>query len=130
MNQYQSDGRHDHCGACCGGGCAGCGSALQLTQGELDLLLHFAELPFLPVARRWDSEVPIYLEDGTQSEKEMSLIIIALQQKRLIRLDYGLPLSGFDYEAYQDYPVRGSMALTARGQQVLEHLEIYGIGES
>ena len=44
MNQYQSNGRHDHCGACCSGGCAGCGSVLHLTQGELDLLLHFAEL--------------------------------------------------------------------------------------
>jgi hypothetical protein len=59
----------------------------------------------------------------------MSQIITALQQKQLIRLDYDLPLSGFDYEVYGKYPAQGSMALTARGQQVIEQLEIQGIEE-
>jgi hypothetical protein len=119
---------HDHCGACCSGGCTGCGG-LELTQGELDLLWRFAEIPFLPVARRWDSETPIYLEDDARPTEELSLIIQALQQKQLIRLDYDLPLSGFGYAAYHDYPTQGSMALTARGQQVIEQLEIQGILE-
>jgi hypothetical protein len=95
----------------------------------LDLLWHFAEIPFLPVARRWDSETPVYLENSAVPKEEMSLIVAALQQKQLIRLDYDLPLDGFDYEAYRDYPAQGSMALTARGQQVIEQLEIQGISE-
>jgi len=31
--------------------------------------------------------------------------------------------------AYKDYPVHGSIALTQRGQQVLELLEVQGITE-
>jgi hypothetical protein len=128
LNQTPETCGHDHCGACCSGGCPGCGS-LELTQGELDLLWRFAEIPFLPVARRWDSETPIYLEDATRPPEELSLIIQVLQQKQLIRLDYDLPLSGFDYASYASYPAQGSMALTARGQQVIEQLEIQGILE-
>jgi hypothetical protein len=130
LRQDTTNCGQNHCGACCSGGCTGCGGALELTQGELDLLWRFAEIPFLPVARRWDSETPIYLEDCTTSVDEMSKIITALQQKQLIRLDYDLPLSGFDYEAYGNWPAQGSMALTARGQQVIEQLEIQGIEES
>jgi hypothetical protein len=102
---------------------------LQLTQGELDLLRRFAQIPFLPVARRWDSETPVYLEEPEKSAEELSLVIAALQQKQLIRLDYDMPLAGFDYDAYRDYPAQGSMALTARGQHVIELLEIQGIEE-
>jgi hypothetical protein len=102
---------------------------LQLTQGELDLLRRFAQIPFLPVARRWDSETPIYLEEPDKKTEELSCVIAALQQKQLIRLDYDMPLSGFNYAAYRDYPAQGSMALTARGQQVIELLEIQGIEE-
>ena len=43
---------HNHCGTCCGGSCGGCGGALELTQREVDLLRLFAQIPFLPVARR------------------------------------------------------------------------------
>jgi hypothetical protein len=100
-----------------------------LTAGELELLRCFAQLPFLPVARRWDREDPVYLEDGARPPEEMASIITALYQKQLIRLDYDLPLTNFAYEAYGDYPVHGSMALTARGQQVIEQLEIQGIEE-
>jgi hypothetical protein len=120
---------HDHCGACCGGGCGGCGDALELTREELELLGRFAQLPFLPVARRWDSEEPICLEGEGRSAAELAPVITALQRKRLIRIDYDLPLSNFDYGAYEGFPARGSMALTARGQQVIELLEIQGIEE-
>lgn len=119
---------HDHCGACCGGscggGCGGCGSgALYLTEGEVALLRRFAQMPFLPVARRWDAETPVCLE-ATETTAQS---ITGLQQKGLIRVDYDLPLSGFDYADYGDYPAHGSMALTARGQQAVDVLEIYGI---
>ena len=119
---------HDHCGACCGGscggGCGGCGSgALYLTEDEVALLRRFAQMPFLPVARRWDAETPVCLE-ATEATAQS---ITGLQQKGLIRVDHDLPLSGFDYADYGDYPARGSMALTARGQQAVDVLEIYGI---
>ena len=109
-----------HCGACCGG-------TLQLTQGEIDLLFRFAQIPFLPVARQTGSEQPVCLEDGEAHREELSRIISALSQKGLIRLDYDLPLSNFDYSEYRDFPLRGSMALTAAGQQAADQLEIQGI---
>lgn len=117
------------CGACCGGSCGGCGDTLLLTQGEIDLLLRFAQLPFFPVARRQDSEAPVCLEDGPAAAEELSRLLTALEKKGLIRVDYDLPLSNFDYAGYGGYPRRGSAALTAAGQQVAEQLEIQGIGE-
>lgn len=124
---------HNQCGGCGGGGCSsggcgGCGDrALEMTQPEIELLLDFAQTPFLPVARRADSEVPVYLESERHTQSEFGAILAALAQKRLIRLDFDLPLVNFDYAAYQAYPHKGSMALTAAGQHVLDLLEIQGI---
>jgi hypothetical protein len=69
----------------------------------------------------------VYLEDQTRSAEEYGLIVSCLFQKRLIRLDYDLPLVNFDYGAYAPYPHKGSMALTHLGQRVLELLDIQGI---
>ena len=110
----------------CGGGCSqcgGCASTLTLTQDEIDMLLTFGQIPFLPVARKADDMIPIYLE---QTGKDFSLILACLEKKQLIDIDYRVSLSGFDYSAYKGFPVHGSMALTARGQQVLELLELQG----
>ena len=101
-----------------------------MTEAEINLLMDFAQTPFLPVARRADSEVPIYLENDRYSPEKYEKIIAALCQKRLIRLDYDLPLVNFDYAAYQAYPHRGSMALTVIGQRAVELLEIQGISEA
>lgn len=118
----------DTCGGCSScGGCSGCGSALELTDKELALLQVFAQCPFLPVARKAGDEVPVYLEWGDPAEN--ALILQCLEKKDLIDIDYHLPLKGFDYDAYTPYPLHGSMALTARGQQVLELLEIQGIND-
>ena len=118
---------HNHCDTCCGGSCGGCGGALELTQREVDLLRLFAQIPFLPVARRQDSETPVFLENGAASGEEFGAVITALCRKQLIDLDYDLPLSNFDYADYARYPRKGSMALTARGQAVVALLEIQGI---
>ena len=83
----------------------------------------------LPVARRWDSEEPMYLEDGAEKAAANGELLKALCIKGLISLDYDMPLSGFDYAAYEGYPCRGSMALTAEGQRVIEQLEIQGVEE-
>lgn len=104
------------CGACCGG--------LRLSQAEIDLLLRLAQIPFLPVARQAGSGQPVCLEAELSAPGE---VLTALWQKGLLQLDYDLPLLNFDYRAYAAYPHRGSMALTARGQQVAEQLEIQGI---
>ncbi len=110
----------------CGGDCAnctGCRGALTLTEGEIQILRRLGEIPFLPVARKADSMEPVYLEEELA---DASLVLQCLEKKELISIDYE-PLKGFDYSAYAGYPVRGSFALTARGQQVLELLDVQGI---
>ena len=119
----------DTCGGCSNcGGCSGCGNSLSLTPGELELLQTFSQCPFMPVARKTDSETPIYLESG--SEAENALILACLEKKDLIDIDYHMPLRGFDYSAYGSRTLHGSMALTLRGQQVLELLDLQGIDEA
>lgn len=116
----------------CGGNCAscsGCGGALVLNAGEIDMLMRLGQIPFLPVARRMEDTSPVYLEDSVYSREEYSLILQCLEKKGLISLDYDKPLASFDDGAYAAYPIRGSMALTFRGQQVLELLEVQGLDE-
>ncbi len=118
------------CGHCDGNceSCGGCQGALVLTEGEVELLQKLAQIPFLPVARRADDTVPVYLEEDNHSREEYSLLLQCLEKKNLIELDYSQPIKSFDYSAYTGFPVHGSFALTQRGQQVLELLEIQGIG--
>lgn len=113
------------CEKCCGN-CGGCGNTLELNAGELSMLRKLGQIPFLPVARRTDDETPIYLEDDTLTQAEWSLILQCLEKKGLISLDFDMPLRG-DPGIYAPYPIHGSMALTARGQQVLELLDIQGL---
>lgn len=117
-------------GGCCGS-CGSCGGGRELwvTEGEVALLNRFAELAFLPVARRWDSEDPVYLEDGVEKAPLNGDLLKALQFKGLISIDYDMPLAGFDYAAYEGYPCRGSMALTEAGQRAVELLAIQGAEE-
>lgn len=116
------------CGGCGGGcgGCGGCGRELELTQTEVELLRLFAQIPFLPVARRTDSQEPVFLDPGAGPAEAVGPAINALSRKGLIQLDYSLPLRNFDYSEYGPCLERGSMALTARGQAVVELLEIQG----
>ena len=109
------------------GGCSGCAKTLVLTQAEIDMLKKLGQIPFLPVARKADDMTPIYLEDSDCTCEEYSLVLQALEQKGLISIDYGAPLIGADMSAYKGLPVHGSMALTGRGQTVLETLELQGI---
>lgn len=111
----------------CSGGCGGCARELTLTEGELEILNKLAQIPFLPIARKIDDATPIYLEDEAYSREEYSLILQLLEKKSLITLDFDRPLKNCDCSS--DYPIHGSMALTARGQQVLDLLELQGIQE-
>ncbi|MBQ3530191.1 MAG: hypothetical protein IJA47_06860 [Oscillospiraceae bacterium] len=110
----------------CSGNCSGCGKVLELSQGEIDLLQALGQYSFLPVARKADDMTPVYREESAYTEAEYSLFIQLLEKKNLIYLDY-TPLKGAKMGLYPEYPVHGSMALTQRGQQVLDLLETQGI---
>ena len=110
----------------CGGNCAscsGCARELVLTEEELGFLDVLSQIPFLPVARKMGEETPAFPEKDTP---RMSLLLQCLEKKGLISLDYDKPILGCDYGAY---PIRGSLALTQRGQQVLDLIQIQGSGE-
>ena len=107
--------------------CSGCARELVLTEKEIDFLNILGQYAFLPVARTMGDLTPVYLEEGDR--EEMSLLLQCLEKKGLISLDYDKPLKGFDDSAYEGYPIRGSMALTERGQKVLELLEYQGAGD-
>ena len=109
------------------GSCGGCAKALVLTGAEIGMLQKLGQIPFLPVARKADDMIPVYLEDADCTQEEYSLVLQALAQKGLISIDYDAPLTGADMTAYKGYPVHGSMALTQRGQTVLEMIETQGI---
>lgn len=110
--------------------CSGChntpcpaGGSLEMTQPELEFLNTISQLAFVPVARRADDMTP----HGFPDSEELTLVLQVLEKKQLITIDYDGVLKGWDYSALPQYPVRGSAALTQRGQSVLELLEIQGI---
>ena len=113
-----------HCNGNCAA-CSDCARELELTSREIDFLDNLAQYAFLPVARTMGDLTPVYLEEGER--EEMSLLLQCLEKKGLISLDYDKPLKGFDMSAYRNYPIHGSMALTERGQKVLELMEYQGI---
>ena len=72
-------------------------------------------------------DTPVYLEESEKTPEEYSLILQCLEKRGLISIDYDKPLKSFNDSAYASYPVRGSFALTQRGQQVVELLDVQGI---
>ena len=122
-----------NCGNCSGncadcGGCGGCGNALTLRAEEIRFLQELGQYSFLPVARKMSDMIPVYLENGETEKELMSLVLQCLEKKMLIDITYD-PLPGADMSAYKGYPVHGSIALTQRGHQVLELIEVQGIEE-
>ena len=114
-----------NCGSCTGncGSCGGCAGSLVLTEKEVELLQLLGQVAFLPVVRKASDMIPVYPES---SDPDATAVLACLEKKGLVDLDYRAPLQGFDYGACKGYPVHGSMALTERGQQVLELLELQG----
>lgn len=112
------------CGNC--QSCGGCQASLELTEGEVELLRALSQFAFLPAARKADEETPMYLEDDRYTPEEYSILLQLLERKRLISIDYDMPLGSYG-PAYAPYPVRGSFALTQRGQTVTEQMDIWGI---
>ena len=106
------------------GGCSGCARELVLSREEIEFLRKLGQYAFLPVARELGDATPHYPEPD--APENSSLLLQVLEKKGLISLDYDKPLAGFT-GSYGDYPIRGSMGLTQRGQQVLELMEYQGI---
>lgn len=121
---------NDRCGGCskCET-CGGCGGgSLTLTPQEVQVLELLRTYAFLPVARRADTMEPHCFEPGMPEGGSLALEL--LEKKSLVELDYSKPMGNFDYGQYKGFPVKGSVGLTLRGQQVLELLEIQGIAET
>ena len=116
---------------CCGNcsGCSGCSAALVLSPEEIEFLNKLGQIPFLPVARKMGDLTPVYLEEGEAAAAQHTLTLQLLEKKGLISLDFDTPMKGFSSELYAGYPILGSMALTNRGQQVLEMMELQGVEE-
>ena len=132
-----------------GAGCGGCGSS-ELNREERAILLELAQTPFLPLVQfvRRESYFapleplepsPVYLRTGEEDTAEIELVSLALRRlasSGYLTLDYDIPLSGYDYVLYQTsalcrrlaqmnpgytiLPKRGSMALTAAGQNAAD----------
>lgn len=116
----------ESCGGCTDcGGCSDCGGSLILTDPERDFLLELAQTPFLPVARNASEETPVYLEAGEENRALYGRVLLALERKGLVSLDYDIPMRAYP-AGYSAYPTRGSISLTLRGQQVLDLLDIQG----
>lgn len=110
------------CGGNCAecSGCSGCGGSLELNRGEVAFLEKLGQIPFLPISFAGENETPVYREDRDFSEEEYSLSIQLLEKKGLISIEHK-PLTGSSGQ--------GSVGLTAKGQQVLEIIQIQGIQE-
>ncbi len=110
----------------CNKNCGGCDQSLTLTEAEVSVLEALSQIPFLPIARKVDDPSPIYLEENRYSVEEYALILQCLEKKGLISLDFDRPLKN---AAPSAYPIQGSMALTARGQAVIELMDLQGVEE-
>ena len=86
------------------------------------MLKDLATCPFLPVASDHD-ENPIYLENNRFSERQYSEVLLQLEQKRLITIDYDMPLMNYDYNLYKEYDNHGSIALTGLGQNIIDAID-------
>lgn len=116
----------DHnCGSC--GGCCKNAGEIELTPAELEILEELGQFAFLPIARKMDDPAPVYLEDEKHTPEEYTLLLQVLEKKGLISLDFDKPMKNFTSSKYAPYPIIGSMALTERGQKVLEILQMHGI---
>lgn len=124
---------HD-CSSCsgCTGGCGGCSGcpghdgSLSVTEEEVAFLRKMAQIPFLPVGRNMGDLEPVFLEDGAEKREFYAALLQCLEKKSLVSLDYDRPLKGYAQDWYASVPVQGSIALTQRGQTVLELLEYQG----
>ena len=116
--------QRNHCGRCCAGGCEASTCALSLMGPEQAFLAALARFAFLPVAYAPWLDAPVCLELAGMTAQASAAAISSLRDKRLISVDYGLPLKNFDYRAYADFERFGSIALTSLGQEAADETEV------
>ena len=99
----------------------------DVLNAEIDILRELAVCPFLPVGLNSRTGEPFCLEFPDMDEKIVPLALSVLEKRGFIRVDYDIPLAGFAYEGYEVCFRRGSLALTAKGQDVIERLAVQGV---
>ena len=116
--------QQNHCGRCCAGGCAAHSGVPSLTEPEQAFLAALARFAFLPVAYAPRLDAPVCLELAGMEPETAAAALSSLRDKRLISVDYDLPLKNFDYRAYTDFERFGSIALTSLGQEAVDETEV------
>ena len=116
--------QQNHCGRCCAGGCEASTCALSLMGPEQAFLAALARFAFLPVAYAPRLDAPVCLELAGMTAQASAAALSSLRDKRLISVDYDLPLKNFDYRAYTDFERFGSIALTSLGQEDADETEV------
>ena len=114
-----------HCGQCCGSLCGSYGNRIPLSDAEIEILFDLSQYSFLPVASN-DHDNPVYRESSSRTEADYAAALLDMQKKGLIKIDYDIPLSNYEYQLYSDCRHHGSMVLTMHGQNVAEQVEIQG----
>ena len=104
--------------------CGGCWQSAALNPLEFEMLNVFSVTPFVPVAIDRQSG-RMLLTDLELEPNAAGLALRMLQRRGLVRVDADLPLPNADYSGYEDW-TRGSAALTARGQELLDDMEHQG----
>ena len=108
-----SHDEHDECGCDCCQPIIGDGT---VDDRELSVLGALLGHHYLPVSRfvmcssesdevRFTALAPVYLEtkaDSMETVKERAALLLAMEAKALISLDYDEPLQGYDYETHTD----------------------------
>ena len=87
---------------------------IELSEDEKKAIDCFTIIPFIPVSKD-ETGQPYYLSDGSWEILENSVVLKSLEKKGMIKIDYDIPISNFDYEKY-GVATKGSAALTALGQ--------------
>lgn len=113
--QHKHDSKaHGCCGH--GGHCCRTHQAISITREERAFLMRLAQIPFLPLARfilvssrsshiQVTALAPVHLTASDQSLEQIrktGTILLGLEHKGLISLDYDQPLQGCDYAEYRD----------------------------
>lgn len=111
-------------GQCGAGGCSNRGE-LILCREEVMILLELSQFAFLPVVQEIEFEELKYTsvqDDLLPEMSSFSEVIASLEQKRLITVDPDIPLHNIAYEPWSGHKSArcGSMALTQRGQEILD----------
>ncbi len=102
-----------NCGGCCHG-------PIELTELEVRILVLLGQVAFLPIARNPSEEYPVCMELPEYDPVQTGLALACLEKRGLVDISYDAPLKGADMSAYEGYPVHGSAALTARGQEAAD----------